>query len=204
MSDGGATRKGRLIPLRRIEGSADEISDEALLTACASGEAPAMGALFDRHAARVARFLRRVSRENGPEMGDLLQATFLEVQRSAKRFSGRSTVATWILGIAANIVSHHIRGERRRRRMEAVLATAPKAHISTPSEDAERAQLLARLAAGIDELPPNLRIVYVMCEIEEVRGRDVASALHMSEPAVWRRLHDAKVFLRRFIERERE
>ena len=201
---GGATRKGRLIPLRRIEGYADEISDEALLTACAAGEASAMGALFDRHAARVARFLRRLSRETGPDVADLLQATFLEAQRSAKRFRGRSTVATWLLAIAANIASHYARGERRRRHMEAALATTPKGHVKTPSEEAERSQLLARLAAGIDALPADLRIVYVMCEIEEVTGREAASAMRISEPGVWRRLHDAKVFLRRFIEQERE
>jgi RNA polymerase sigma-70 factor (ECF subfamily) len=201
---GGATRKGRLIPLRRIEGAANEISDEALLTACARGEASAMGALFDRHAARVARFLRRVSRETGPDVADLLQATFLEVQRSAKRFRGRSTVATWILAIAANIASHYARGERRRRNMEAALATTPKGHVKTPSEDAERAQLLSRLAAGIDALSPDLRMIYVMCEIEEVTGREAADAMRISEPGVWRRLHDAKVFLRRFIERDDE
>ncbi len=199
---GGATRKGRLIPLRRIEGYANEISDEALLTACAAGDASAMGALFDRHAARVARFLRRVSRETGPDIADLLQATFLEAQRSAKRFRGRSTVATWLLAIAANIASHYVRGERRRRHMEAALATTPKGHVKTPSDEAERSQLLSRLAAGIDALPPDQRMVYVMCEIEEVTGREAANALSISEPGVWRRLHDAKVFLRGFIEQE--
>ena len=201
---GDTKRKGRLIPLRRIEGSADEISDEALLTACAAGEASAMGALFDRHAARVARFLRRVLREAGPDVADLLQATFLEAQRSAQRFGGRSTVATWLLAIAGNIAAHYSRGERRRRHMEAALATTPKGHIKTPGEEAERSQLLVRLAAGIDALPPDQRMVYVMCEIEEVTGREAASAMGISEPGVWRRLHDAKVFLRRFIEQEPE
>ncbi len=113
-------------------------------------------------------------------------------------------MATWILAIAANIASHYTRGERRRRHMEAALATTPKGHVKTPSEEAERAQLLARLAAGIEEMPPQLRLVYVMCEIEELTGREVANALRISEPGVWRRLHDAKVFLRRFIEMERE
>lgn len=113
-------------------------------------------------------------------------------------------MATWILAIAANIAAHYTRGERRRRHMEAALATTPKGHVKTPSEEAERSQLLARLAAGIDALPPDLRMVYVMCEIEAVTGREAAGAMGISEPGVWRRLHDAKVFLRRFIERESE
>jgi DNA-directed RNA polymerase specialized sigma24 family protein len=47
-------------------------------------------------------------------------------------------------------------------------------------------------------------MIYVMCEIEEVTGREAADAMRISEPGVWRRLHDAKVFLRRFIERDDE
>jgi RNA polymerase sigma-70 factor (ECF subfamily) len=195
------TPRGRMIPLRRVEGRADEMSDEALLAACAGGEAAALGALFDRHAARTERFLRRVARRGSPDVADLLQATFLEAQRSARQFRGQSTVATWIMGIAANIASHHARGEQRRQRMEAVLAAAPEARVKTPGEEAERLQLLARLSAGIAELPPELRVPYVLCELEDLTGKEAARALEISEGLLWRRLHDAKVFLRRVIER---
>lgn len=200
---GSETPRGRLIPLRRIQGRTEEMSDEALLAACAGGEAAALGALFDRYGARTAGFLRRILKTGGPDVSDLLQATFLEAQRSAGRFRGQSAVSTWIMGIAANIVSRHVRGEQRRRRAEAVLASAPDIRVKTPAEEAERRQLLLHLSAGIDALPPDLRVTYVLCEFEEVTGKDAARALHISESMLWRRLHDAKLFLRRFIDGER-
>jgi RNA polymerase sigma-70 factor (ECF subfamily) len=200
---GKETSRGLLIPIRRVQGRADEMSDETLLAACAAGEAAALGALFDRHGARTAGFLRRVLKTSGPEVSDLLQATFLEAQRSARRFRGQSTVSTWVMGIAAHLASHHARGEQRRRRAEVVLATAPEIRVKTPGEEAERRQLLLRLSAGIEALPPDLRVAYVLCELEDVTGKDAARALHISEAMLWRRLHDARLFLRRFIDGER-
>jgi RNA polymerase sigma-70 factor (ECF subfamily) len=199
----GRGPRGRLIPIRRVQGHAEEMSDETLLAACARGDTAALGALFDRHGAQTAGFLRRVLNTGGPEVYDLLQATFLEAQRSAKRFRGQSKVSTWLIGIAANMASHHARGEQRRRRVEVVLTAGPEIRVKTPGEEAERRQLLLRLSAGIDALAPDLRVAYVLCELEELTGKDAARALQISEPMLWRRLHDAKVFLRHFIEGER-
>lgn len=200
---GRETPRGRLIPIRRIQGSAEEMSDETLLAACAGGDTAALGALYDRHGAQTAGFLRRILKTSGPEVFDLLQATFLEAQQSARRFRGHSRVSTWIMGIAANIASHHTRGEQRRRRAEFVLTAEPEIRVKTPGDEVESRQLLLRLSAGIDALPSELRVVYVLCELEEVTGKAAARALHMSEPMLWRRLHDAKVFLRQFIDGER-
>ena len=190
---------GRLIPIRRVEGVAEEMSDHALLAACASGEAPALGALFDRHGDRVGGFLRRVLRGVDGDIADLLQATFLEAQRSSRRFRGHSSVSTWLIGIAANIARHHARGEQRRAKAQARLAVSQQVRVLTPGEELERRQMLARLPAAIEALPPDVRVTYVMCEIEDISGREAARALGVSEGTIWRRLHEARIALRRMI-----
>jgi RNA polymerase sigma-70 factor (ECF subfamily) len=190
---------GKLIPLRRVGGRADELSDEALMAAAAAGEVAALGALFDRHGARTATFLRRISRGDRADVSDLLQVTFLEVQRSSRRFRKQSRVSTWIMGIAAHVASHHRRGEQRRHRAEAALALCPSARIETPGEQVQRSELLARLSAGIDALPPELRVVYVMCEIEDVPGKEAAGVLGITEGTLWRRMHEARRALRAAI-----
>jgi RNA polymerase sigma-70 factor (ECF subfamily) len=192
-----------LIPLRRVAGRPHELSDEALLAACAAGEAAALGALFDRHAERIAIFLRRLTRKAETDVSDLLQATFLEAQRSARQFRKQSAVRTWIMGIAAHVASHHRRGEQRRHRAEAALALSPPRPIETPGERVERRELLARLAAGIDALPRDLQVVYVMCELEDVAGKEAASVLGLSEGTLWRRLHEARQLLRAAVGGER-
>ena len=50
----------KLVPLRRVAGDIVEMSDEALLAACATGDAPALGALFDRFHLAVYRFAGRL------------------------------------------------------------------------------------------------------------------------------------------------
>ena len=90
--------KGKLLALRRVAGDPAEMSDVALLAACAVGDSAALGALFDRHRSAVQRFLARLADQRDTD--DLVQETFLQVNRSADRFRGRSSVKTWILGIA--------------------------------------------------------------------------------------------------------
>jgi RNA polymerase sigma-70 factor (ECF subfamily) len=127
----------------------------------------------------------------------MVQATFIEVQRSAGRFDGRAAVGTWIVGIALNLARHHIRGESRRRSaMNAVAERHPKHDGRSPDDQAASRQMLARLQEGFDELPHDLRTVFALCDLEGMRGVDVAKTLRVPEGTIWRRLHEARVRLR--------
>ncbi len=74
-------------------------SDEILIERIASGDHAAMQALFVRHNVPVFRYLARMVR-NDALADDLIGDTFLEVWQRAGRFEGRSTVSTWLIGIA--------------------------------------------------------------------------------------------------------
>jgi RNA polymerase sigma-70 factor (ECF subfamily) len=189
------------VPLRRVEerrAAISEISDEALLAACGVGDAAALGALFDRHHEAVYRLISRLLRTEPSEIDDLVQQTFLEVWRSAKKFGGRGAVRSWLFGIAANTVRHHIRGAVRRR---AVLAAVPPpAAAGTPHEAAMRTEQVHRLAAALEELPDDLRVVYVMCDLEEVPGVEAARVLGLRAGTLGRRLHEARRALREAID----
>jgi RNA polymerase sigma-70 factor (ECF subfamily) len=189
--------KGAAIPLRRVRETPMQLSDEALLAGCALGDRAALGALFERHHRAVHRFLARLGRD----ADDLLQATFLEVRRSASRFDGRAAVLTWILGVASNVARHHGRGEARRRAMLAGVAAFPEPPgPARPDQAAERRQLVALMGRAIAELPHDLRVAFVMCDLEEVPGVEAARVLGLREGTLWRRLHDARVRLRRALE----
>src|SRR5262245_55323646 len=116
---------GKLVPLRRASGKPEELSDEALLAGGALGDPAALGALFDRHHRAVHRFLSRLV-GSPRDVEDLLQATFIEVRRAGGRFDGRSAVLTWLLGVAANLARHHVRGEARRHAMLAAVSVEPE------------------------------------------------------------------------------
>jgi RNA polymerase sigma-70 factor (ECF subfamily) len=196
-------RTADVIPIRRApsvrgqEGNA--LGDEALVAACAVGDAGALGALFDRHHEALCRFLARLSRDPS-EIDDLVQQTFVEVWRSAARFRAGSAVRTWMFGIAANLVRHRARSEGRRKAALADLACAAPVPSRGPDDVAIRRELVARMQAALADLPVELREVFVLCEIEEVPGVEAARVLGLRAGTVWRRLHDARKALRAALE----
>ena len=75
------------------------ISDEALIRQIADGHKLAMRALFARHQVKVYRFALRIVRD-AALAEDVVSETFIDAWQHADRFEGRSSVSTWLLGIA--------------------------------------------------------------------------------------------------------
>ena len=188
---------GKVVPLRRLDerrAALSDISDEALLSACGVGESAALGALFDRHHTAVYRLISRLLRREASEIDDLVQTTFLEAWRSAKKFHGGGSVKSWLYGIAANLVRHYVRGAKRRRDAFDQIPEPVAAH--GPDVDAIRAQQMDRLAVALETLPHDLRTAYVMCDLEDIPGVEAAQILGVRAGTLWRRLHEARRALR--------
>jgi RNA polymerase sigma-70 factor (ECF subfamily) len=192
---------GQVVPLRRKDeprAMPPDLSDEALLAACGIGDGAALGALFDRHHEAVYRLISRLLSTEPGEIDDLVQTTFLEVWHSAPRYRGRGAVRSYLLGIAANTVRHYIRAAMRRRVAIAAVPTPPSP--GGPDAIAIRSQQLGRLAEAVADLPHDLRVAYVLCDLEEVPGVEAARALGVRAGTLWRRLHEARRALRDAID----
>lgn len=190
--------EGKLLPFRRVSGTAEELSDRALVSALAEGDQAALGALYDRFHRDVFRFAARLARNAEPD--DLVQMTFLEAHRSAPRFRGESAVKTWLFGIAANLARTHRRGESRKQHAVDAIATMPKRLPTSPGEAIAREQQRRWLQMAVDALTPALREAYALCVIEELPGKEAARALGIREASLYRRLSDAREALRATIE----
>lgn len=193
--------RAKLVPLRRVGGGVEEMSDEALLAACGTGDPAALGALFDRFQDAVYRFAGRLPTTDEAARDDLVQATFLEVARVAPAFRGTSAVKTWILGIAANVARHALRGERRRRVHQAKYLEKLDGIERVPvDEQVARRILLGRIAAAIAALPRDQQLAFILCDLEQLPGAEVARVLEIPEGTLWRRLHTARKRLRAALE----
>ena len=190
---------GKLIPFRRpATPPADvsaELSDEALLSACGTGDTTALGALYERFHPVVYRVLSRLVGATCTDLDDLVQGTFIEVLRAAAQFQRRSSVRCYILGIASNLARHHHRSQHRRMRMYESLPHASPA-LGEPEQQAAHRELLQRLMVALDDLPHDQRVAFVMCDLEEIPGVEVARALGIPDGTLWRRLHEARRALR--------
>ena len=188
-------RRGELVPLRRPAPTLDDLSDAAVVAACATGDRAAQAALFTRHVDGVHRFVARLTAADGDAVDDLVQGTFLTAFRCARAFRGGAQVRTWLFGIAANVVRTYARGEVRRKAMLRSVEGLPRASIDLERKVAH-GELLARLPAAVAALPHDLRTALVMVDFEEARGSDAAAALGIPEGTLWRRLHQAGTALR--------
>jgi RNA polymerase sigma-70 factor (ECF subfamily) len=193
---------GKVIAFRPMRGGVEEMSDEAIVAACASGDTAALGMLFDRFHRDVLRFLSRVLGADCLDLDDLAQATFIEVWRSASRFGRRSSVKSWILAIAHNLARHHVRGEVRRRTALSVLEHRPQRAVRSQEEAVGDQLLVERLAVALRDLDADRRTAFIMCDLEEIPGVDVANALGIRPGTLWRRLHEARKALRRALEED--
>lgn len=182
-------RRGQLLQLRagaRVE----ELTDEGLVAACATGDRAARALLFERHADAVHRFIGRMRSSDADSVDDLVQATFVAAFDGAARFRG-AHVRGWLYGIAANLVRNHARREIRRKH-----ALRTMAEVTPASHGPRDAAMVARLPAAIAALPHDLRAALVLIDLEGERGADAAAALGVPEGTLWRRVFHARKALR--------
>jgi RNA polymerase sigma-70 factor (ECF subfamily) len=189
--------------LRAVDEMTETRSDDELLDACSRGETAALGVLFDRHSASLANFLGRAF-SRGADVDDLVQLTFLQVWQVADRFKRKSSVRTWILGIGANVARNHSRGGTRRKLALASyqLSQADGPTPPMPDQILEHREKLRRLEAALETLSTDLRIAFVMCELEHVPGAEAAKVLGVRPGTIWKRVHEARRRLTAAIEEE--
>ncbi len=152
-------------------------------------EPRAFRAFFRTHYAFVWRCVRRMGVAEG-ELDDVVQEVFLAAHRERDRFEGRSSIKTWLYGIAVNRARMHQRSQARRRKRQhdggALMVATPPTDLVTRHAAVD---LLDRLVATLD--PPK-REVFVLIELEDVPAKDVAAQLGISINTVHSRLRLAR------------
>jgi len=85
-----------------------ERTDHELVEAILANQPGAFDELHDRHSQRIYRFAVKRLRD-AAEAEDVTQEVFLQVHRCLDSFEGRSTLLTWMFGIAHNQVCRRFR-----------------------------------------------------------------------------------------------
>lgn len=166
--------------------------DAELLGAVARGDRNAFATFYRLHAPTVLRFLARLRGVHRGSEEDLAHQVFLEVERHAGSYGGRSSVAGWLYGVTVNTVRHHVRSEVRMRRRHDEAPPPSETHTRSPEERFLAAERSRSVRDAVEALPEELRLPFCAVMIDELPGREVAEALGIPEGTLWRRLHDAR------------
>ncbi len=149
--------------------------------------------VYDAHFAFVWRSLRRL-RVPEASLKDAMQDVFLVVHRRLGEFEGRAKVSTWLFGICLRVAKdYRRRAHVRREVLDDSTITAAADPNSDAGENAERHQDLAMFEAALDELDIEQRAVFILFELENHTGDEIAEALEIPLGTVYSRLRLARV-----------
>jgi RNA polymerase sigma-70 factor (ECF subfamily) len=148
--------------------------------------------VYDANFAFVWRSLRRL-RVPDPSLNDAVQDVFLVVHRRLEDFEGRAKVTTWLFGIALRVAKDYRRRAHVRRE---VFDESNFAQVSDPNSDtgavAEQKQNLALFEAALEELELDQRAVFILFELENMTGDEIADSLQIPLGTVYSRLRLAR------------
>jgi RNA polymerase sigma-70 factor, ECF subfamily len=182
------------------EGVKEDISLEALK----AGDRAEFARLVEAYSGHIYRLgLKMLHTPQDAE--DVLQETFIKAFKHIDGFDGRARISTWLYRIAANEALMLL----RRRQPDFV-----SIHESIESEEGDyepvqivdwcclpESELLtlegrSQLDQAVDNLPENLRVVFLLRDIEGLSTKETAEVLDMTETAVKTRLSRARLRLR--------
>jgi RNA polymerase sigma-70 factor (ECF subfamily) len=147
-------------------------------------------AVYEAHFDFVWRSARRLGASEA-HVDDIVQEVFLVVQRRLADFEGRSELKTWLFGITRRVVRGYM---RRHARPAGVAEVSELPDTVASSAESQLAALEGSrlLQALLEELDADKREVFVLCELEEMSGPQIAAALDLSLSNVYARIRVAR------------
>lgn len=163
-------------------------ADDAALVRCCLGKEPeAIRALVERYQADVFRLCYRLL-TNQHDAEDVSQEVFLRIFRSLHRWDGHRPLRPWIMGIAVNRCRTWLAQRKKRPELADYLQEVA---VSRPADDSS--ELIDEIAAGVAELRPEYRAVFVMFHEQSLSYEEIAEAMEHPVGTIKTWLHRARM-----------
>ncbi len=168
------------------------VTDGDLVRALQQGDREVFGDLVDRYRDRVLGLCLRVT-SNPRDADELAHDTFVEAYLKIAALREPEKLAGWLRAIAINLCRMWY---RRRRHAWCELPE----EVAAAEPDDEDPALLARMSAGLADLPAPQRLVLVLHYLEGMSYEQTAEFLDVPIGTVMSRLHRARRALREVLD----
>ena len=176
--------------------------DPVLLRRARTGDEAAFGAIMRAHYERTFRLVYSIVRHEH-DARDVCQEIWLTVWRELPRYRGDAKFSTWLHPIATRRALDHL---RKRRRWfdrflpigvdDGTIASAPEPTADDDTrESTESTDRKSQLKRVLDSLPPKLRAVLALREVEGLSYDEIARATGIPAGTVMSRLYHARRLL---------
>lgn len=190
--------------------------DAALVAALKAGSEEAFGLLIAQYSHPLYTLIAR-SLQDPIDAADITQEVFLKVFRSIKSFNGDASLRTWLYRIALHEASNQRRWWSRHKRQELTIDSPLGAAESdegdqalclgatladqndSPYQQAESAELRARVENSLRKLPEVFRTVVILREMEGFSYDEIAEILSVPAGTVKSRLTRGRAALKEIL-----
>ena len=157
-------------------------ADEALMMRVRQGELQSLGILFRRYQDRMYDYFFRMTRDDALSK-DLVQNAFERALKGKHTYRQEYPFVGWIFRIAKNcLMDHHRKNKIKTDELNTTAAGSTFNEPKLEPNDVERALAM---------LKPEFREVLVLTRYEELKYREVAKIIGISETGVKTRVHRA-------------
>lgn len=163
-------------------------------------------AIYEAYFESVWHALRRL-RVAEHDLMDGTQNVFVVVCRKYAEFEGRAQLRTWIYQICRRVASDYRRSAPVRREVATdaleITERADALHSAAgggATSSGERVQRVELARTILDKLPENQREVFILYELEQLSGEEIATQLEVPLGTVRSRLRLAREAFRREVE----
>lgn len=151
---------------------------------------------------RVFLLIYRIVR-NVDDAQDLTQEAFIKALQRQDQIKDLEKSAHWLSRIATNTAIDFLRRSGRANFTDIEDAPAPalKSRAESPEQRVLRSEHRAHLEAGLDVLTSRERLALLLRDVEDLPAEEVAERLNCSNATVRSHIANARVKLRKFLER---
>jgi len=178
------------------------MEEQKLIELAKSGDRKALAQLVKNNEQTVYNFSFKICRDKD-KAEHIMQETFFSMIKSLHQFDGNSKLSTWLY----RIVSNHCLMLARKDKTRTFISIDNDDDLyedkytadwsSIPNQNIENDELKRILDESINKLSPEYRIVFLLRDIEGLSTEETAEMTELSVPAVKSRLHRARAFLRK-------
>ena len=166
------------------------MQSDDLMLALQRGSGEPLEELFERYRGAIHRFFaRRLAYPSRAE--DLTQELFIALLQSAARYEPRSSVRTYLYGIAFNLL---LAERRRQRKLADADALDP---IATEGDLPDRALWVREALSKLEE---NDREILMLREYEQLSYQEIAALLRIPLNTVRSRLFRSRIAVKQLLE----
>ncbi len=179
-----------------------------LVRRCRAGDGAAWEEIVTTYSRRIYNLAYRfTSRTDAAE--DLTQEVFVRVYRALEQYDPKQgDLQNWLMRLARNLIIDDYR--RRQRSPHDTQAEDLQDHTyhlrasgGSPQRELERRELSEQVQAGINKLPPDLRICVILRDLEELSYQEIVDLLQIPEGTVKSRINRGRIELAKILRRMR-